>query len=68
VGSGINPLGPTAAGQGPQAADCAADQFGETLSDEAGERSRATICDVPRFAEPYRYRAVIVENVVDAAR
>jgi DNA (cytosine-5)-methyltransferase 1 len=23
---------------------------------------------VPRFAEPYRYRAVIVENVVDAAR
>ncbi len=44
------------------------DLFGETLPDEAAERSRATMWDVPRFAEHHRYRAVIVENVVDAAR
>jgi DNA (cytosine-5)-methyltransferase 1 len=44
------------------------DLFGETLPDEASERSRATMWDVPRFAEHHRYRAVIVENVVDAAR
>jgi DNA (cytosine-5)-methyltransferase 1 len=42
--------------------------FGETLPDAAAERSRATMWDVPRFAEHHRYRAVIVENVVDAAR
>jgi DNA (cytosine-5)-methyltransferase 1 len=29
-------------------------------------RSRATMWDVPRFAEHHRYRIVIVENVVDA--
>jgi site-specific DNA-cytosine methylase len=29
-------------------------------------RSRATMWDVPRFAEVHRYRAIIVENVVDA--
>lgn len=44
------------------------DLFGETLPDEAAERSRATMWDVPRFAEHHRYQAVIVENVVDAAR
>jgi len=44
------------------------DLFGETLPDEASERSRATMWDVPRFAEHHRYHAVIVENVVDAAR
>lgn len=44
------------------------DMFGETLPDEASERSRATMWDVPRFAEHHRYKAVIVENVVDAAR
>lgn len=44
------------------------DLFGETLPDEAAVRSRATMWDVPRFAEHHRYRAVIVENVVDAAR
>ena len=44
------------------------DLFGDVLPDEAGERSRATMWDVPRFAEHHRYRAVIVENVVDAAR
>lgn len=36
--------------------------------DPAAERSRATMWDVPRFAEVHRYDAVIVENVVEAAR
>lgn len=36
--------------------------------DPAAERSRATMWDVPRFAEYHRYEAVIVENVVEAAR
>lgn len=31
-------------------------------------RSRATMWDVPRFAERHRYRIIIVENVVDVAR
>jgi DNA (cytosine-5)-methyltransferase 1 len=44
------------------------DLFGETLPDEAAERSRATMWDVPRFAEHHRYAAIVVENVVDAAR
>ena len=44
------------------------DLFGEVLPDEAAERSRATMWDVPRFAEHHRYASVIVENVVDAAR
>lgn len=41
--------------------------FGDPLPDEAAERSRATMWDVVRFAERHRYRAVIVENVVEAA-
>ncbi len=45
-----------------------ADLFGDTLPDEASERSRATMWDVPRFCEYHRYRYVVVENVVDAAR
>ncbi|MCZ2837170.1 DNA cytosine methyltransferase [Modestobacter sp. VKM Ac-2985] len=45
-----------------------ADLFGETLPDEAAERSRATMWDVPRFAERHAYRAIVVENVVDAAK
>lgn len=32
------------------------------------ERSRATMWDVPRFAEHHRYDIVVVENVVEAAR
>lgn len=44
------------------------DLFGETLPDAAAERSRATMWDVPRFAEVHRYEAVIVENVVEAFR
>lgn len=34
--------------------------------DPAEERSRATMWDVPRFAEYHKYNAIIVENVVDA--
>ena len=44
------------------------DLFGEVLPDPAAERSRATMWDVPRFAEHHRYAAVVVENVVDAAK
>lgn len=40
--------------------------FAESGTDEAAIRSRATMHDVPRFAEAHRYRAIIVENVVDA--
>ena len=36
--------------------------------DAAAERSRATMWDVPRFAEHHKYRAIITENVVDAAK
>lgn len=49
-------------------ADSTPDLFGEVLPDEAADRSRATMWDVPRFAEHHRYRAIITENVVDAAR
>lgn len=38
------------------------------IPDEAQERSRATMWDVPRFTEVHRYSAVIVENVVDVTR
>lgn len=34
--------------------------------DDAAERSRATMWDVPRFAEYHKYNIIIVENVVDA--
>lgn len=44
------------------------DLFGETLPDEAAERSRATMWDVPRWTEAHRYEAIIVENVVEAAK
>lgn len=40
--------------------------FGDT--DHVAERSRSTMWDVPRFAEVHKYDAVIVENVVDAAK
>lgn len=42
--------------------------FGEVLIDPSEERSRATMWDVPRFAEYHDYRMIIVENVVDAAK
>lgn len=40
--------------------------FGADIPDPAEERSRATMWDVPRFAEYHRYNAIVVENVVDA--
>ncbi|RFZ41372.1 Modification methylase HaeIII [Mycobacterium marinum] len=52
--------------KGRKRADTQPDLFGEILPDAAAERSRATMWDVPRFAEAHRYQAVIVENVVDA--
>lgn len=36
--------------------------------DPAAERSRATMWDVVRFAEQMRYEAMVVENVVEAAK
>lgn len=48
------------------ATQLAFDEEAPPLPDTAAERSRATMWDVPRFAEYHRYRYVIVENVVDA--
>lgn len=42
--------------------------FDLDATDPAAERSRATMWDVPRFAEHHRYAAIVVENVVDVAR
>lgn len=42
------------------------DMFGKEHIDPAADRSRATMWDVPRFAEYHDYRIIIVENVVDA--
>jgi DNA (cytosine-5)-methyltransferase 1 len=44
-----------------------ADLFDPT-SDPGAERSRATMWDVPRFAERHLYRAIIVENVVEVTK
>lgn len=44
------------------------DLFGKVSIDPAEERSRATMWDVPRFAEYHDYNFVIVENVVEARR
>jgi DNA (cytosine-5)-methyltransferase 1 len=54
-----------------KAADSQPDLFGETLPDEAAERSRATMWDVPRYLEELINRGrpasgFVVENVVDA--
>lgn len=38
------------------------------LPDEAAQRSRMLMQDVPRFTEVHRYRAVIVENVTDVLK
>ena len=39
--------------------------FGGVI-DPAEERSRATMWDVPRFAEYHKYRIIVVENVIEA--
>ncbi|GAA0948649.1 DNA cytosine methyltransferase [Kribbella koreensis] len=41
--------------------------FEDPLSDEAAQRSRLLMFDVLKFAEHHRYRAMIIENVVDIA-
>jgi DNA (cytosine-5)-methyltransferase 1 len=46
----------------------ARDLFGNILIDPAEERSRATMWDVPRFAEYHDYEMIVVENVVDAGK
>jgi DNA (cytosine-5)-methyltransferase 1 len=42
--------------------------FGEKLDNESAIKSRATMWDIPRFAEIHDYKLIITENVVDAAR
>ena len=43
--------------------------FGDgTTSSEEAERSRATMWDVPRFAEYHLYETIVVENVVEARK
>ncbi|HZK68114.1 MAG TPA: DNA cytosine methyltransferase [Paludibacter sp.] len=42
------------------------DLFNQSILDPSAERSRATMWDVPRFAEYHNYNLIIVENVVDA--
>ena len=48
--------------------DASPDLFGEVLPDAAAERSRATMWDVVRYSEYHRYRAVIVENVLEVMK
>lgn len=42
--------------------------FGNLTIDPSAERSRATMWDVPRFAEFHDYNLIIVENVVEARK
>lgn len=42
--------------------------FDERLPDAAHEKSRATMWDVPRFAEVHQYNYIIVENVWQARK
>lgn len=42
--------------------------FEDGVIDASAERSRATMWDVCRFAEFHMYKAIIVENVVDARK
>lgn len=44
------------------------DLFNNVLIDPGAERSRATMWDVPRFAEYHDYNIIVTENVVDAAK
>jgi DNA (cytosine-5)-methyltransferase 1 len=42
--------------------------FGDAEKDDKAELSRATMWEVPRFAEVHKYKAIITENVVEAAK
>jgi DNA (cytosine-5)-methyltransferase 1 len=54
--------------KGQKAVKAQLDMWASGKVDAAAERSRATMWDVPRFAEYHSYRIIIVENVVDARR
>jgi len=44
------------------------EEYEEPLPDQAAQRSRMLMQDVPRFTEVHRYRAVLVENVTDVLK
>jgi DNA (cytosine-5)-methyltransferase 1 len=54
--------------KGKKAVTAQLDLFNNGILDPACERSRATMWDVPRFAEYHKYNIIIVENVVDARK
>lgn len=54
--------------KGVKSAKAQMDMFENGALDAAAERSRATMWDVPRFAEYHKYNLIIVENVVDARK
>lgn len=54
--------------KGKKVAKLQIDLFSQGKLDPAAERSRATMWDVPRFAEYHKYNVIIVENVVDARK
>ncbi len=54
--------------KGKKIAKAQIDLFNSGKLDPAAERSRATMWDVPRFAEYHKYEIIIVENVVDARK
>lgn len=54
--------------KGKKSVSATLDMFDKCILDPAAERSRATMWDVCRFAEVHEYKAIIVENVVDARK
>lgn len=54
--------------KGQKAVKTQMDMFDKGILDPSAERSRATMWDVPRFAEYHKYNIIIVENVVDARK
>lgn len=54
--------------KGQKAVKSQLDLFKRLVVDPSCERSRATMWDVPRFAEVHQYNIIIVENVVDARK
>lgn len=54
--------------KGQRVAKAQIDLFDSGKLDPAAERSRATMWDVPRFAEYHQYQFIVVENVVDARK
>lgn len=54
--------------QGKKVVKAQLDLYDKRILDPAAERSRATMWDVPRFAEYHKYNLIVVENVVDARK